>query len=53
MLNLINMGKRITIVLDDDLIKKLRMIQSKKISKSTESVSFSSVINDELKKVVK
>ncbi|WP_016940277.1 hypothetical protein [Candidatus Nitrosopumilus sediminis] len=47
------MGKRITIVLDDDLIKKLRMIQSKKISKSTESVSFSSVINDELKKVVK
>ncbi|MFB5636235.1 MAG: hypothetical protein ACE5RB_06360 [Nitrosopumilus sp.] len=47
------MGKRITIVLDDDLIKKLRMIQSKKISKSTESVSFSSVISDELKKVVK
>ena len=47
------MSKRVIIVLDDDLVKKLRYIQSKKISKSTEHVSFSKVINDELGKTVK
>ena len=47
------MTKRVTIVLDDDLVKKLRIIQSKKIAKSKKSVSFSSVINDELRKTVK
>jgi len=47
------MSKRITIVLDDDLVKKLRIIQSKKISKLTKHVSFSRVINDELRKAVK
>ncbi len=47
------MAKRITVVLDDQLVKKLRNIQSKKISKSAESVSFSRVINDELRKVLK
>ena len=47
------MSKRVTIVLDDDLVKKLRIIQSKMILKSKESVSFSKVINDELRKVVK
>ncbi len=47
------MTKRITIVLDDELGKKLRIIQSKKISKSTEHVSFSRVINEELRKVLK
>ncbi len=46
-------SKRITIVLDDVLVKKLRVIQSKKISKLTEHVSFSRVINDELRKTVK
>ncbi len=46
-------GKRITIVLDVYLAKKLRIIQSKKISKSKKSVSFSSVINEELRKVLK
>ena len=47
------MGKRITIVLDDDLVKKLRVIQAKKLAKTEDSVSFSSVINQELRKVVK
>ena len=47
------MSKRITIMLDDDLIKKLRIIQSKKLIKLKESVSFSSVINEELSKAVK
>ncbi len=49
----ISMSQRITIVLDDDLVKKLRVIQSKKLAKSNHSISFSSVINDELRRVVK
>jgi hypothetical protein len=47
------MGKRITVILDDEVVKKLRILQSKKISKSVESVSFSSVVNGELKKILK
>ncbi len=47
------MSKRVTIVLDDDLVKKLRNIQSMKIGKSKKSVSFSSVINEELRKSLK
>jgi len=43
-------SKRITVVLDDEVVKKLRIIQSKKISKSIEHVSFSEVVNDELRK---
>lgn len=43
------MSKRITIVLEDDLIKKLRVKQSKLIQNSAASVSFSSVINSMLK----
>lgn len=44
-----NMSKRITIVLDDDLEKKLRSIQAKTIAKTNQSYSFSKVINDILK----
>jgi len=44
------MSRRITIVLDDDNIKKLRTIQAKKIRESEKSVSFSRVINDVLRK---
>jgi hypothetical protein len=40
------MGQRITIVLDDDLTKKLREKQAKLIKGSTKSVSFSSVLNE-------
>ncbi|AJW71568.1 hypothetical protein [Nitrosopumilus adriaticus] len=47
------MGKRLTIVLDDEIVKKLRVIQAKKISKSANSVSFSNVINTELKRLLK
>jgi len=49
MMNII-MGKRITILLDDDLIKKLREKQAKQIKESPESVSFSSVINQIIRK---
>ncbi len=47
------MSKRITVVLDDELVKKLRHLQAKMISKSSKSVSFSRVINKELRKGLK
>ena len=47
------MAKRITIILDDDLRKKLHEIQAKLIKQSTKSVSFSRVLNDVLRKNLK
>jgi len=47
------MGKRITIVLDDDLVKKLHDIQAKLIKESKASTSFSRVINEVLRKSLK
>jgi len=47
------MGKRITIILDDDLVKKLHEKQAKLIKESTKSVSFSRVLNDTLRKGIK
>ncbi len=47
------MAKNITIVLDGDLAKKLRDIQSRRLSKSKTYVSFSRVVNDELRKTIK
>lgn len=44
------MPKRITIVLDDEIDKKLRAKQAAMIRKSESSVSFSQVINETLKK---
>ena len=42
------MSKRITIVLDDDLVKRLREKQAKLIKESVKSVSFSRVVNDKM-----
>ncbi len=42
------MGKRVTIVLEDDLLKKLHDIQAKLIKDSKAHVSFSGVLNDTL-----
>ena len=47
------MLRRITIMIDDDLLKRLRNIQSQKIRKSSESISLSKVINQELEKKLK
>ncbi len=47
------MSKRITSCLDDDLAKKLRIIQSKKITNSSTAVSFSRVLNDQIRKALK
>ena len=47
------MTRRITIVLDDDLDKKIRIIQAKEITKTTKSVSFSETLNKVLRKSMK
>lgn len=44
------MAKRVTIMIDDDLDKKLRLLQSKLIAKSSSSISYSKVINDLIRK---
>ena len=47
------MAKRITIMIDYDIDKKLRLIQAKQISKTNSSVSYSSVINEVLRRQLK
>jgi len=47
------MSQRVTIVIDDDINKKLHQIQAKEISKTSGSVSFSRVVNKELRKRLK
>ncbi len=47
------MGKRITIMLNDDLVKKLHEIQAKQIKESRKSVSFSRVLNEVARKGLK
>ncbi len=47
------MAKRVTIMLDDDLVKKLYEKQAKQIKESLKSVSFSSVLNDLVRKGLK
>jgi len=44
--------KRITIIIDLSIDKKLRLLQAKKIIQTQGSVSYSSVINDILKKAL-
>ena len=43
------MAKRVTIMIDDDLDKKLRQIQARMIQKENKSISYSHVINTMLK----
>ena len=45
--------KRITIIIDDDLDRKLRALQAKQIMKSTKNVSFSNIMNQVLRKSLK
>ena len=47
------MARRITIVFDDELVKRLREQQAKLIKESTSSVSFSKVLNDVVRKGLK
>ena len=46
------MSKRITIMIDDDVDKKLRQRQAKMIQQISESYSYSKTINDVLRKSI-
>jgi len=45
-----NMSKRVTIMIDDDLDKKLRIRQAKMIQQEQSSYSFSRTLNEILRK---
>ncbi len=47
------MSKRVTIMIDDDLDKKMRMLQARMIQSTTSSVSFSNVLNQVLRESLK
>jgi len=49
----LSLAKRITIMIDDDLDKKLRLIQAKKIQNTNDSVSFSRIMNETLRQILK
>ena len=44
------MAERVTIVMNDDIVKKLRNLQAKKVKESSSTVSFSRIINEVLEK---
>lgn len=47
------MAKRVTIMIDDDIDKKIRLRQAKLIQQEQTSYSFSRVINETLRKGLK
>jgi len=47
------MSKRVTIMIDDDLDKKIRLRQAKLIQQEQASFSYSKVLNESLRKVLK
>jgi len=47
------MSKRVTIMIDEDLDKKLRLRQAKIIQQEASSCSYSRVLNETLRKVLK
>jgi len=47
------MSIKVTIVLDDDLYKKIRLLRAKAIQSTTSSVSFSRTVNKILRKQLK
>ena len=50
---MIKLSKRVTIMIDDDLDKKLRLRQAKLIQIKQSSYSYSKVLNDTLRKSLK
>lgn len=40
----------VTVMIDEDVMKKLRELHSKQVSKSLKAVSFSRIVNEVLKK---
>ena len=49
----ISLPRRITITMDDELVKKIYHLQSKEITKSQKHVSFSDIVNLQLKRALK
>jgi len=47
------MGRRVTIIIDDELLKKLRNKQAKLLKTEKRSISLSKVINDTLRDSLK
>ncbi|WP_420545735.1 hypothetical protein [Nitrosopumilus sp.] len=47
------MARRVTIVMDEDIIKKLHERQARQIKESAKSISFSSVVNEAIRKQIK
>ncbi len=47
------MSKRVTIMIDEDLDKKLRLRQARMIQQKQTSYSYSRVMNETLRKVLK
>ncbi|MCE2505861.1 MAG: hypothetical protein J4F36_05220 [Nitrosopumilaceae archaeon] len=47
------MTRRVTITMDDELVKKIYNLQSKEILKRKNRVSFSDIVNQELKRSLK
>ena len=47
------MSKRVTIVIDDNLDRKIRNLQAKQIQTNEKNVSYSQVINQLLRKELK
>jgi len=43
-------SKRITVIMDDEMIKKLHQIQANLIKKENRSITFSSVLCDTIRK---
>jgi hypothetical protein len=52
-ISLIQMSKRVTIMIDEDLDKKLRLRQAKLIQQEQSSYSYSRVLNETLRKSLK
>ncbi len=50
---MIHMSKRVTIMIDEDLDKKIRMRQAKLIQQEQSSYSYSRVLNETLRKSLK
>ena len=44
------MSRRVTVTLDEDIVRKLRMKQAMDIKKSAKHVSFSKIVNSMLEK---
>ena len=47
------MAKRVTIMIDEDIDKKLRLRQAKLIQQEQASYSYSKVLNETIRKVLK